>query len=179
MNASSTSKKVVLSLGLILISAAYVVWLRMTSPTAPVATTPTTPTTTTVTTPVGTTPIRGEDDDYVPVLANPTPGPTTSIPAPVAGTYTNGSYTGTAVDAYYGTVQVKAIISGGRLTDVQILQAPSDRDTSSRITSQAMPILTQEAISAQSAQVSIVSGATQTSQGFIDSLTSALAQAKS
>lgn len=172
MNSSSTTKKVLLSLGLILISGAYVVWLRMTSPSAPVATTPSSGTTTA---PVGTTPTRGEDDDYVPVSANPTPTPT---PAPVAGTYKDGSYTGDAVDAYYGTVQVKAVITGGKLADVQILQAPNDRGTTARISSSAFPILTQEAIQIQSAKVNIISGATQTAQGFIDSLDSALAQAK-
>lgn len=92
--------------------------------------------------------------------------------------YKNGSYTGSVADAYYGNVQVRAIIMSGKISDVQFLQYPSDRNTSVRINQQAMPYLTQEAIQAQSAQVDGVSGATQTSRAFIESLTVALSQAK-
>lgn len=94
------------------------------------------------------------------------------------GVYRNGSYTGSAADAYYGTVQVRATIQGGRLSNVEFLQYPNDRGTSIYINGIAMPQLTQEAIAAQSAQVDGVSGATATSQAFIQSLASALAQAK-
>jgi len=94
------------------------------------------------------------------------------------GLYTDGSYTGDAADAYYGTVQVKAVVQGGKIADVQFLQYPSDRSTSRYINSQAMPLLTQEAITAQSAQVDGVSGATFTSGAFKQSLASALALAK-
>lgn len=89
----------------------------------------------------------------------------------------DGVYTGTAVDAFYGMVQVKATISGGKITDVTFLEYPNDRDTSRFISQQAMPILSHEAIVAQSARVNVVSGATQTSQGFEESLSAALAQA--
>ena len=91
--------------------------------------------------------------------------------------YKDGSYTGSVADAFYGNVQVKAVINGGKITNVQFLQYPSDRSTSVRINSQAMPLLTQEAIQVQSAQVDGVSGATATSQAFIQSLSSALQQA--
>jgi uncharacterized protein with FMN-binding domain len=91
--------------------------------------------------------------------------------------YKDGEFTGSGYDAFYGTVQVKAVITGGKLVDVQFLSYPSDRSNSVRINSSAMPSLTQEAIAAQSAQVNMVSGATDTSQAFVESLTSALAQA--
>ncbi len=94
------------------------------------------------------------------------------------GAYRNGSYTGDAADAYYGTVQVRATVQGGKLSNVEFLQYPSDRGTSVYINGIAMPQLTQEAIAAQSANVDGVSGATATSQAFIQSLASALAQAK-
>jgi uncharacterized protein with FMN-binding domain len=111
-------------------------------------------------------------------MPKPTPAPTPApAPKPV-GQYADGSYTGSAADAYYGTVQVKAVISGGKIADVQFLQYPNDRSTSRYINSQAMPLLTQEAIQAQSANVSGVSGATATSDAFVQSLTSALALAK-
>lgn len=94
-----------------------------------------------------------------------------------SGRYKDGTYTGPATDAYFGTVQVQATISDGDLSNVAFLQYPSDRRTSQQINSQAMPALKSEAISAQSAKVDIVSGATQTSQAFIQSLRGALAQA--
>ena len=109
----------------------------------------------------------------------PTPSPTPApAPAPATGIYNNGSYTGPITDAYYGNVQVKAVIQGWKLSDVQILQYPNERGTSREINGAAMPQLVQEAIQAQSANVDIVSGATQSSEAFRQSLASALAQAK-
>lgn len=108
--------------------------------------------------------------------------PTKSQPTPtvtVASGYKDGTYTGDAKDAFYGTIQVKATISGGKITDVQFLQYPNDRDTSIQINQQAMPYLKQEAIQAQSANVDIVSGATDSSRAFRESLQSALDQANS
>ncbi|MHB8710103.1 MAG: FMN-binding protein [Minisyncoccota bacterium] len=104
-----------------------------------------------------------------------------TVPAPQkpVGRYVDGSYTGNSADAYYGIVQIKIAVQNGRLAGVQFLQYPSDRDTSRFINSQAMPLLTQEAIQAQSAQVDGVSGATDTSQAFVQSLASALSRAKS
>lgn len=92
--------------------------------------------------------------------------------------YKDGSYTGNAADAFYGNIQVQVTISGGKITDVVFLQYPNDRGTSVEINNQAMPMLKQEAIQAQSANVDGVSGATDTSQAFIQSLSSALNQAK-
>jgi uncharacterized protein with FMN-binding domain len=106
----------------------------------------------------------------------PTPAPKPT-PAPV-GQYKDGQYTGPSIDAYYGFVQVKAIISGGKMTEVQFLDYPQDRGTSRQINGQAMPYLIQEAISAQSANVNIISGATDTSNAFVQSLGAALAMAK-
>lgn len=94
------------------------------------------------------------------------------------GTYKNGSYTGSIADAQWGYIQVKAVISGGKITDVQFLQYPNERSRSVEINSYADPQLTQEAIQAQSAQVDIVSGATDSSMAFMQSLGDALAQAQ-
>ncbi|MBU6431120.1 MAG: FMN-binding protein [Patescibacteria group bacterium] len=94
------------------------------------------------------------------------------------GQYKNGEYTGNIADAYYGNIQVKTIISGAKITDVQFLNYPNDRQNSIRINAYAMPILKSEAIKAQSAKVDVVSGATATSGAFQESLASALAQAK-
>jgi len=92
--------------------------------------------------------------------------------------YKDGTFTGSVADAYYGSVQVSATISGGKITAVQFLQYPDTHSTSIEINSQAMPYLQQEAIQAQSANVSIVTGATLTSQAFVQSLTTALSQAQ-
>lgn len=73
----------------------------------------------------------------------------------------------------YGAVQVTAVISGGVLTDVQ---ATNVHATGGRLA--AVPILQQEAIAAGSANIAIISGATFTSEGYIQSLQSALDQAK-
>ena len=96
-----------------------------------------------------------------------------------AGTYKDGTYTGTAADAFYGTVQIQATIQNGKLAGVQVLQYPNDRDESVQINQMAMPQLKQEAIQSQSASVDIVSGATDSSQAFMLSLANALSQAKS
>ncbi|HTP00403.1 MAG TPA: FMN-binding protein [Anaerolineales bacterium] len=95
-----------------------------------------------------------------------------------ASSYKDGTYTGQPVDAYYGLVQVQVTVHGGSIQDVQFLQYPSDRRTSQRINSIAMPYLQQEALQAQSAQVDIISGATLTSEGFQMSLQSALQGAR-
>lgn len=98
-------------------------------------------------------------------------------PPPQKGQYKNGTYTGSVADAFYGNIQVQAIISSGKISDVNFLQYPNDRNTSIMINTQAMPYLKQEAIQAQSANVDIVSGASDTSQAFQQSLQSALSQA--
>ena len=112
----------------------------------------------------------------------PTPTPVTPpapVPPPVQqGRYKNGTYTGVGADAYYGIVQVQAVIIGGKIADVVFLSYPNDRGNSAKISSYAMPILKQEAIATQSAPVDIVSGATEMSSAFNQSLQSALSQAQ-
>ena len=114
-------------------------------------------------------------------LPTQTPADNNSIttPTPVTkGKYKDGTYLGNVADAYYGDLQVKAIIKDGKITDVQFLKYPNDRDTSVEINGQAMPYLKQETIQAQSAEVQIISGATQTSIAFKESLAYALNQAQ-
>lgn len=93
------------------------------------------------------------------------------------GKFKNGEYLGDAADAFYGTIQVQAIIINGKLTDIKFIQYPKDRNRSIEINSFAMPVLRQEAISIQDANVDTVSGATYSSQAFIQSLSTALAKA--
>jgi uncharacterized protein with FMN-binding domain len=97
---------------------------------------------------------------------------------PTMGQYKNGTYIGSVQDAFYGNIQVQATISNGKISNVTFLQFPNDNRTSQFVNSQADPILSQEAIQAQSAQVDIVSGASASSQAFQASLADALSQAK-
>lgn len=94
------------------------------------------------------------------------------------GSFKDGSYTGQVADAFYGNLQVKAVITNGKISDVQFLQYPNDQDESRQINRQAMPLLKSEAITTQHADVDIVSGATQSSLAFRETLQSALDQAK-
>ena len=113
------------------------------------------------------------------ISANPTPAApgVTATVAPGA-LYKDGSYTGSVADAHWGNIQVKAVIQNGKITDVQFLQYPNERNRSVMINNYADPQLTSEAIQAQSANVDIVTGATDTSEAFIQSLSDALSQAK-
>ncbi len=75
----------------------------------------------------------------------------------------------------WGDVQVQATFAAdGTLTDVTMLQVPFRDDKSVRINDRAVPVLNSEALSAQSAQIDTVSGATYTSVGYKQSLQSAI-----
>ena len=115
-----------------------------------------------------------------PVPVTPTPVMPTPVPVPVVvnnGKYRNGTYTGSNEYAYSDYIQVSAVISGGKLTDVQFPSSTGGPGRSKQIYAFAMPQLKSEAISAQSANIDTVSGATYTSSAFQKSLSSALAQA--
>jgi uncharacterized protein with FMN-binding domain len=116
--------------------------------------------------------LAGTSPTSVPQTA---PTPTQNPGSP----YKNGTYTGAAADAFYGNIQVQATISNGKLTNVQFLQWPNDRSRSVRINQQALPWLVQEAIQAQSGNVNAISGATDSSVAFTQSLQSALSAAQS
>jgi uncharacterized protein with FMN-binding domain len=92
--------------------------------------------------------------------------------------YKNGTYTGTVADAVYGQLQVAVTISGGKITDIAYPVYPNSPGHTSEVAAFALPALKQEAIASQSANVNIVSGATQDSEAFQQSLASALAQAQ-
>lgn len=110
--------------------------------------------------------------------ATPTPTPTpTPVPTASSGQYKNGTYTGSSVFVLYGNVQVQVSIQNGKIAQVQVLQYPNSHQYSVYVSQQAIPYLQQESIQAQNAQISIVSGATATSEGFIQSLSNALGQA--
>ena len=96
--------------------------------------------------------------------------------APAAGT--TATFNGAAARTPYGPVQVRITVVGGKLTAVDAIQLPSGNSYDEQVNQYAIPILTQEAIAQQSAKVSMVSGATYTSGGYLESLQSALDQAR-
>lgn len=106
-------------------------------------------------------------------------GDSTSSTAVGQATFTDGNYTGTAVQTRYGPVQVAITVSGGRIADVQVPQYPSGGGREQRINSDAVPQLVDETLAAQSAHIDMVSGATYTMSGYLSSLQNALDQARS
>ena len=95
-----------------------------------------------------------------------------ATPAAVAK---SGTFTGPAIFVNYGTVQVKITVANGRITDAVAVQAPSGRND--RYTQMAVPILKQQTLAAQSANIKGASGASYTSYGWFKSLQGALADA--
>lgn len=89
----------------------------------------------------------------------------------------DGSFVGRAFDAYYGMVQVQTTIQGGAVSQVKAVKFPNHSGESRSINRQALPILQQEVVAAQSARINMVSGATLTSRAYIASLRDALLQA--
>ena len=90
---------------------------------------------------------------------------------------TSGTVTGTAADTRWGPVQVQITVANGSITNVTVVQYPNNNGRDQEINAQALPILIQETLKAQSAKIDMVSGATYTSDGYITSLQSALDKA--
>jgi len=118
----------------------------------------------------------------------PTPAPAdgsgaTAAPvataSPGATATTNGTIAGSVVQTRYGPVQVRVTIQGGRITDAQAIQLPSDHPRSVELSRYAGSVLRSDVLAAQSAQVDLVSGATYTSVAYLQSLQAALDAAHS
>lgn len=91
--------------------------------------------------------------------------------------YEDGTYTGDTLDSPYGTIQIGAVISGGKITDIRFLQMPNDRGHTQEVTAFSEPLLKQDTLKKQSAHIDFVSGATTTSEVYEQSLQSALDKA--
>lgn len=114
-----------------------------------------------------------------PVAAGtPAPGatPAPTKPPTKPATKGSGTFTGSAVQNPFGEVQVQITLTGGKITDVTALQLPT-HGRSGFISQDVAPILQGEALSAQSANIDTVSGATYTSDAYAQSLQSAIDQA--
>jgi uncharacterized protein with FMN-binding domain len=90
---------------------------------------------------------------------------------------TEGTVTGSVVQTRYGPVQVALTVAGGTVSGVSVVQYPDGDPRSSQISNFALPVLTDETVAAQSSSIDMVSGATYTSTGYVQSLQSALDQA--
>ncbi|GHB76703.1 FMN-binding protein [Streptomyces umbrinus] len=117
-----------------------------------------------------------------PAVAGPatSPAPSSSSSASGGATGSGGSATGArtltgdSVQTRYGPVQVRITLQNGKLTDVTAVAHPQENPRDQQINSYAIPQLTREALTAQSADIDTVSGATYTSDGYRQSLQSAL-----
>lgn len=110
----------------------------------------------------------------------PAPSATSSPSAgssPAAGAAGTRTVDGDTAQTEFGPVQLRVTLTDGKITAVSTLQLPNDYPLDSEISDFAIPKLTKEALSAQSAQIDTVSGATYTSEGYQQSLQSALDKA--
>jgi uncharacterized protein with FMN-binding domain len=85
--------------------------------------------------------------------------------------------TGSVASTRWGPVQVQLTVSAGKITAVEVVEYPNSNGKDQQINAQALPMLVKETLSAQSAKIDMVSGATYTSDGYITSLQSALDKA--
>ncbi|MDJ0320895.1 FMN-binding protein [Pseudarthrobacter sp. PS3-L1] len=114
--------------------------------------------------------------------ASATTAPSTAGAAPVpdpgsaSGSATSGTFTGMPVSERYGSVAVQITVTNGTITDVAANSSVGD-SRSQQIEARAEKLLRTSVLTAQSAKVSMISGATYTSQAYLKSLQSALDQA--
>src|SRR4051812_25247582 len=95
-----------------------------------------------------------------------------------SGTSTAAStVTGSVASTRWGPVQVELTVANGSITDVSVVQYPSGNGRDQEINARALPVLIQETLDAQNANIDMVSGATVTSEGYLESLQSALDKA--
>jgi uncharacterized protein with FMN-binding domain len=85
--------------------------------------------------------------------------------------------TGDSVDTRWGPVQVAVTVAGGKITAVNVPVYPDNNGRDEEINSYALPQLIKETLDAQGANIDMVSGATVTSDGYLQSLQSALDRA--
>jgi uncharacterized protein with FMN-binding domain len=109
--------------------------------------------------------------------APPTPARTPAHKKTATSSPATRTVLGQAIQTQYGVVQVKLTLQGSKITNAGFAQLTANDSTSQYINSQAAPLLLQQTLSAQSAQIDGVSGASYTSQGYQQSLQSALDKA--
>lgn len=107
--------------------------------------------------------------------SSPAPSaPTTPSPSTAKVVTATKTYTGSVAQTRWGPVQVEITVAGGKITAVDVVQYPNGNGRDQEINDYALPVLVQATLDAQSAKVDMVSGATVTSGGYLESLQSAL-----
>lgn len=104
----------------------------------------------------------------------PSPAPSSSSSGSSGSATGTRTLTGDSVQTRYGPVQVRVTLKNGKLTDVTAVTYPQENPRDQQINSYAIPQLTREALTVQSADIDTVSGATYTSDGYRQSLQSAM-----
>ena len=104
-------------------------------------------------------------------------GSSSSSSSGAGSSTTSRTVTGSVAQTQWGPVQVTITVAGGRITKVDVPVYPNGNGKDEEINSYALPVLTQETVKAQSASIDMVSGATVTSNGYLESLQSALDKA--
>jgi uncharacterized protein with FMN-binding domain len=112
------------------------------------------------------------------VPAAPAAPAASTAPTAAASAATTRTVTGTVANTQYGPMQVQVTLVGQRITKVTVVQQTNVGAMSEQIDSTAIPQLTSETLTAQSARIDAVSGASYTSAGYIQSLQSALDKAR-
>jgi uncharacterized protein with FMN-binding domain len=109
-------------------------------------------------------------------VATPTSAATSTTTTAPAAASPDGSYTSTTIQYQYGEIKLTVAVANGKITGITLPVNTADNPRSASINSQAVPILTKEALVAQGVHFDAVSGATYTSNAFAEALESALSQ---
>lgn len=141
--------------------------------TEPAGTAPQTSTAAEPATPEPTTP-----EPAVPEPVAPEATTSATPPATSSSSAQDGTYRGDVVSTRYGAVEVDITVSNGQVTNVDVPQYPDSNPRDQAINSRAIPQLVSETLAAQGPQIDLVSGATYTSDGYVESLQAALDQAQ-
>lgn len=102
------------------------------------------------------------------------PAVTGASPSPSDSPGGTKTYAGSVAPTRWGDVQVSITVTDRKITDVQVPVYPNDNRRDQEINAYALPALVQATLSAQSADIDTVSGATVTSDGYVQSLQAAL-----
>jgi uncharacterized protein with FMN-binding domain len=111
------------------------------------------------------------------VVATPIRSGSSTSSGGSSSTTDSSTITGPSVDTRWGPVQVAITVSNGKITDVSVPVYPNGNGKDQEINSYALPILIDETIQAQNASIDMVSGATVSSRGYLESLQGAIDQA--
>jgi len=153
------ARKLLLSVSVVAASAAYVTWTAGYRQRAPLP-----------------------DEALLDPLATPADSERVSAQAPLPqgspAVLHDGSYTGFLVDAYYGLMQIQITVSGARVTAIDPVRYPLDREVSRKISYYIIPILETEVVKEQKTDVDMITGATLTVTAYRLSLGDALRQAR-